>query len=112
MIDGPDRWQELDSVLDRVLDGIYDDADLRRLNAILRADTAACRRYIHYVELHGRLAWGESVGTAVELPYQPRFFPPPPSKNSPAGRGPDAPRGYSGPRNCAKDPRLPARRPV
>ena len=61
MIDCPDRWQELDSVLDRVLDGIYDDVDLRRLNAILRADAAACRRYIHYVELHGRLAWGDGV---------------------------------------------------
>jgi len=35
MTDGSDRWQELDSVLDRVLDGIYDDKDLRRLNEIL-----------------------------------------------------------------------------
>jgi hypothetical protein len=78
MTDGSDRWQELDSVLDRVLDGIYDDADLRRLNEILRGDGDARRRYIHYVELHGRLAWGDaaaasvgtSVGMAVELPYQ------------------------------------------
>jgi hypothetical protein len=70
MTDGSDRWQELDCVLDRVLDGIYDDLDLGRLNEILRADVAACRRYIHYVELHGRLSWGEAVGTAVELPYQ------------------------------------------
>jgi hypothetical protein len=79
MSDGSDRWQELDTLLDRVLDGIYNDEDLRRLNEILRADVEACHRYIHYVELHGRLAWGESVratdgaaaaGAAVELPHQ------------------------------------------
>ncbi len=91
MNDDSVRWQELDSVLDRVLDGIYADGDLRRLNEILRADVAACRRYVHYVELHGRLAWGDgvaatgvgaaavcaadelaydSVGTAVELRYR------------------------------------------
>jgi hypothetical protein len=69
MTDGSDRWRELDSVLDRVLDGIYDDDDLRRLNEILRADVEACRRYVHYVELHGRLAWGDAVGAAVELPH-------------------------------------------
>jgi hypothetical protein len=62
MTDGSDRWQELDSLLDRVLDGIYDDADARRLNAILRDDPEARRRYVLYVELHGRLAWGEGLG--------------------------------------------------
>ncbi len=66
MTDGSDRWQELDSVLDRVLDGIYDQQDLRRLNEMLRADVEACRRYIHYVELHGRLAWGDAIGAEGE----------------------------------------------
>ena len=61
MSDGSDRWQELDSLLDRVLDGIYDDGDLRRLNEILRDDAEACRRYVLYVELHGRLAWGDGL---------------------------------------------------
>ena len=61
MTDGSDRWQELDSVLDRVLDGIYDDNDLRRLNGILRDDVEACRHYVFYVELHGRLAWGDGL---------------------------------------------------
>jgi hypothetical protein len=61
MRDGSDRWQELDSLLDRVLDGLYEEADLRRLNEILRNDAEACRRYVLYVELHGRLAWGEGL---------------------------------------------------
>jgi hypothetical protein len=76
MNDGSDRWQELDSVLDRVLDGIYDDDDLRRLNRILRDDVDACRRYVLYVELHGRLAWGDGLRAecaaelAVSTPFQ------------------------------------------
>jgi hypothetical protein len=81
MTDGSDRWQELDSLLDRVLDGIYDDADVRRLNAILRDDPEARRRYVLYVELHGRLAWGEGLGdreteaaTAGELPGQAETY--------------------------------------
>ena len=53
-------------MLDRVLDGIYDDEDLRRLNEILRADAEACRRYVLYVELHGRLAWGDGQGAEGE----------------------------------------------
>ena len=60
MTDSSDRWQELDAVLDRVLDDIYDDEDVRRLNEILRADVEACRHYVRYVELHGRLAWGDA----------------------------------------------------
>jgi hypothetical protein len=93
MNDGSDHWQELDSVLDRVLDGIYDDNDLRQLNGILRDNVEACQRYVLYVELHGRLAWGDGlrakcgadigvsapvetidaadlVGSAVQLPSQ------------------------------------------
>jgi hypothetical protein len=64
MTAGSDRWQELDSLLDRVLDGLYDDRDLRRLNEILRGDVEASRRYMLYVQLHGRLAWGEGLGAA------------------------------------------------
>jgi hypothetical protein len=66
MTDGSHRWQELDSVLDRVLDGIYDDRDVRRLNEILRADAEARRRYVRYVELHGRLAWGDAAQAGGE----------------------------------------------
>jgi hypothetical protein len=66
MTDGSDRWQELDCVLDRVLDGIYDDGDVRRLNEILRDDAEACRHYVDYVELHGRLAWGDAVAAQGE----------------------------------------------
>jgi hypothetical protein len=66
MRDGSDRWQELDSLLDRVLDGLYDDADSRRLNEILRNDAEACRRYVLYVELHGRLAWGEGIPAGAD----------------------------------------------
>ncbi len=58
MTDVP-RHQELESLLDLVLDGLHTEADARRLNEILRTDEDACRRYIGYVQLHGRLLWGE-----------------------------------------------------
>ncbi|MBN1395090.1 MAG: NPCBM/NEW2 domain-containing protein [Pirellulales bacterium] len=53
--------RELDRLLDRVLDGLHTDRDARRLNEILRSDIDACRRYVAYVELHGRLSWGDGV---------------------------------------------------
>ena len=65
-----------------------------------------------YLAAAEKTADGAAVGTAIQLPYQPPFFPPRPNKNSPAGRAQDAPKGYSGPRSCARDPRLPARRPL
>ena len=49
----------LDLLLDRVLDGLHTDEDARQLNQILRTDADACRHYVSYVELHGRLCWGE-----------------------------------------------------
>jgi hypothetical protein len=61
------NWQELDALLDRLFDGIHNEDDLRRINAILRADIEACRRYVSYVELHGRLAWGDGLGPDIAL---------------------------------------------
>ncbi len=58
MTDAP-RHQELETLLDLVLDGLHTEADARRLNEILRTDEDACRHYIGYVQLHGRLLWGE-----------------------------------------------------
>ena len=64
-----DRWDELDALLDRVLDGLHDATDLRRLNEILRADTEARRRFVSYLGLHGRLGSGE--GLAADLAAGP-----------------------------------------
>ena len=59
MTDASNRWQELDSLLDLLLDGLHTEADSHRLNDILRYDEEACGHYIGYVHLHGRLLWGE-----------------------------------------------------
>jgi hypothetical protein len=59
MTDSSSRWQEFDLLLDRVLDGLYTNDDTRRLNETLRTDLEACRHYISYVDLHGRLVWGD-----------------------------------------------------
>ena len=59
MTDASSRWQELDSLLDLVLDGLHTEADSHRLNDILRSNEEACGHYIGYVHLHGRLLWGE-----------------------------------------------------
>jgi hypothetical protein len=61
MIAESTRWQELDSLLDRILDGIHQESDCQRLNDILRHDEDACRRYVLYMDLHGRLAWGDAM---------------------------------------------------
>ncbi len=65
MTDAADRWHDLDRLLDRVLDGLHTAEDATRLNQILRADADACRHYVSYLQLHGRLCWGErGLGTS------------------------------------------------
>ena len=59
MIDSRADWMELDLLLDRVLDGLETSDDVRQLNQILRIDADACRHYVSYIELHGRLLWGD-----------------------------------------------------
>jgi hypothetical protein len=59
-----DRWRELDLLMDRLLDGLQTEADTRRLNVLLRSDPDACRRYVGYVEVHGRLSLGEGNAKA------------------------------------------------
>ena len=59
-----DRWREFDLLMDRLLDGLQSEADTRRLNELLRSDPAACRRYVGYVEVHGRLSLGEGNAKA------------------------------------------------
>ncbi len=60
------RWHDLDQLLDRVLDGLHSKEDSRQLNDILRTDVNACRRYVAYMKLHGRLTWGEGRGSGDE----------------------------------------------
>ena len=59
-----DRWRKFDLLMDRLLDGLQSEADTRRLNELLRSDPAACRRYVGYVEVHGRLSLGEGNAKA------------------------------------------------
>ncbi|MEN6451156.1 MAG: hypothetical protein ABFC96_11750 [Thermoguttaceae bacterium] len=68
MSDSSPRWTELDAILDRVLDGLHTDEDAVKLNEILRTDANACRRYVSYMELHGRLAWEQRADeeTAID----------------------------------------------
>ena len=55
------RWDELDLLLDRLLDGLYTDADVARLNELLAADWDACRHYVAYLEVHNRLALCDAI---------------------------------------------------
>ena len=50
--DLPERFQEL---LDDYLDGRLDEAGVRELEALLRADTAARRHFVRYAGLHTEL---------------------------------------------------------
>ncbi len=70
MTGAADRWQDLDRLLDRVLDGLHTDEDARELNQVLRTDPEACRRYVSYLQLHGRLCWGQR-GLATSQPQGP-----------------------------------------
>ncbi|MBU4272201.1 MAG: hypothetical protein KKA28_10100, partial [Planctomycetes bacterium] len=60
------RWHDLDRLLDRVLDGLHSEEDSRQLNEILRTGVEACRRYVAYMELHGRLTWGDGIRAGSE----------------------------------------------
>ena len=68
----PDRWSELDSLLDRLVDGIAGDRGIRELNRILSGDAEACRRDLQYMGVHSRLVWAdglvkdEALGPATE----------------------------------------------
>lgn len=55
------KWRELDELIDRVLDGLHTLDDSRRINEILRTDLEACRHYVAYMKLHGRLTWGDGI---------------------------------------------------
>ena len=66
-----DRWQGFDLLLDRAWTACRPMRTFRQLNQILRANVEACRRYVRYVQLHGRLLWGdglkaESSGAAAD----------------------------------------------
>ena len=52
------RWQDFDLLLNRVVDGLHTEEDLKQFNSILRVDVEACRHYVSYIGLHGQLAWG------------------------------------------------------
>ncbi len=63
--------RQLDVLLDRVLDGLYTEEEARQLNDVLRTDMDACRRYVQYVKLHGRLTWGDGLKAGAEgSPHQ------------------------------------------
>ncbi len=55
------RWQELDPLLDRLLDGLHSVEDVARLNELLAADWDACRHYVAYLEVHNRLALCDAI---------------------------------------------------
>ncbi len=66
MSNASNRWHNIDQLLDRVLDGLHSEEDSRQLNDILRTDVEACRRYVAYMELHGRLTWGDGIRAGAE----------------------------------------------
>ena len=49
--------RELDVLLSQLIDGLLDDAGSIRLNAVLKDDALARRRYRHVMELHAGLHW-------------------------------------------------------
>ena len=68
MTDAAQRWDDLDSLLDRVLDGLQSEDNIRQINHILRTDLEAWRRFVSYMGLHGRLVWGEGLAAEIAMP--------------------------------------------
>ena len=62
----PDESSELDRLLSALCNGQLSAADLSRLETLLEA-AAARRRYLEYVDLHGRLLTRPSVDRPVEI---------------------------------------------
>jgi anti-sigma factor RsiW len=86
---GPGRFQEL---LDDYLDGRLDEAGVRELEALLRADAAARRHFVRYAGLHtdlhlemrGRRAGARALGR-IELVDARRHGSAPEGKEEGAG---------------------------
>ena len=108
--------QALDLVEHRVVRGV---GRVGPIDAAQRNDPHRRRRLFHHADLHraGLAAQQQAILrgrwrlASGRLARALRSTAPWPGRSYPAGRGPDAPPGCSGPRNCATRLRPPGRRP-
>ena len=66
--DSSARWANLDSLLDRLLDGLAGEEDIHQLNQLLSGDVEACRHYWQYMGVHTRLVWADGLIKATVEP--------------------------------------------